>query len=131
MKCRLSLLLKQFFQDVSFLVMVIEMQKLFSLAKLQGRKRRSQHAHSVEEALRIARDHGETEAFIIGGGEIYRQSMPWWDRLYLTRVDAAIEGGDAFFPQIDIDEWEIVSSEPFPPDEKNEFGYTFLKMERR
>jgi len=87
-------------------------------------------AHSVEEALRIARDHGETEAFIIGGGEIYRQSMPFWDRLYLTRVDAAIEGGDAFFPQIDIDEWEIVASQAFPADEKNEFSYTFLRMDR-
>ncbi|NUO03715.1 MAG: dihydrofolate reductase, partial [Saprospiraceae bacterium] len=49
-------------------------------------------AHSVEEALHIARNNGETEAFIIGGGEIYAQSMPYWDRLYLTRVDAAIEG---------------------------------------
>ncbi len=65
-------------------------------------------AHSLEEALAMARDNGETEAFIIGGGEIYRQSIHYWDRLYLTRVDATIEGGDAFFPVIDIDDWEIV-----------------------
>lgn len=86
-------------------------------------------AHSIEEALRIARDNGETEAFIIGGGEIYKQSMRYWDRLYLTRVDAAVEG-DAFFPQIEIDDWEIIASESHKADEKNEYDYTFLTMER-
>lgn len=86
-------------------------------------------AHSIEEALRIARDNGETEAFIIGGGEIYKQSMHYWDRLYLTRVDARVEG-DAFFPQIDIDDWEIIASESHTADEKNEYDYTFLTMER-
>ena len=55
-------------------------------------------APSVEEALSIAFDNGEKEAFIIGGGEIYRQSMPLWGRVYLTRVEMEVQGGEVFFP---------------------------------
>lgn len=53
-------------------------------------------AHSVEEALGIAFENGEEDAFIIGGAMIYELSMPYWDRLYLTRVHAEVEG-DVFF----------------------------------
>jgi dihydrofolate reductase len=86
-------------------------------------------AFSIEEALAIAEENGETEAFIIGGGEIYRQSEPFWDRLYLTEVDLTTEG-DVFFPQIDPEEWRLVSEEFRPKDEKNEFDCTFKVFER-
>lgn len=86
-------------------------------------------AHSVEEALGIAFDHGETEAFIIGGGEIYRQSMDLWDRLYLTEVDLEPEG-DVYFPEIDPEEWYEVWREEHAADAKNEWAYTFRKLER-
>ena len=56
-------------------------------------------AHSIHEALEYAYAQGETEAFIIGGGEIYRQSMDLWDRIYLTEVDLE-PAGDVFFPEI-------------------------------
>ncbi|MDX1666915.1 MAG: type 3 dihydrofolate reductase [Saprospiraceae bacterium] len=85
--------------------------------------------HSVEEALQLARDNGEEEAFIIGGGEIYRQSMVYWQRLYLTEVDCEVKG-DVFFPELEPDRWRLISSEPHPADEKNEFSYTFKVFER-
>ncbi|MBK6932100.1 MAG: dihydrofolate reductase [Saprospirales bacterium] len=86
-------------------------------------------AHSVEEALGLAYDNGETEAFIIGGGAIYRESMELWDRLYLTEVDAAPQG-DVLFPELDPFEWREIWRETHAADEKNEFGYTFRVLER-
>jgi dihydrofolate reductase len=55
-------------------------------------------AHSVEEALGMAFDNGETEAFIIGGGQIYKESIDLWDKLYLTSVETEPEG-DVFRKQ--------------------------------
>ncbi|MFZ2899793.1 MAG: dihydrofolate reductase [Saprospiraceae bacterium] len=87
-------------------------------------------AHSLEEALSMASEFGETETFIIGGGQIYRESMEYLDRIYLTEVDVAVEG-DVFFPELKENEWEVIHSESHPADEKNEFSYTFTTLERR
>ena len=86
---------------------------------------------SIQEALQIAKDNGEEEVFIIGGGEIYRQSIAFCNRVYLTYVDTIIENGEVFFPELPTEEWEEVSSETHQPDEKNEFTYTFKVLERR
>lgn len=86
-------------------------------------------AHSVEEALGLAYDNGETEAFIIGGGEIYSRSSDHWDCLYLTEVDCEPDG-DIFFPDIDWSEWRLLSSDPYPADAKNEHAFTFKVYER-
>lgn len=86
-------------------------------------------AHSIEEALGIAFDNGETEAFIIGGGEIYRESQDLWDKIYLTEVDLEV-AGDVFFPAIDPLEWRETWREAHEPDEKNEWAYTFKVLER-
>ncbi len=85
--------------------------------------------HSVEEALEKAHDNGEEEVFIIGGAEIYKATMPYWDRLYLTEVDADIEG-DTYFPNIDETEWKVVVNDPHQADEKNEYDYTFKILEK-
>ena len=80
--------------------------------------------NSITEGLKTASKNGETEVFIIGGGEIYRQSVGLWDKLYLTVVDLDTEG-DVFFPALDFSEWQLVSEEHHKKDEKNEFDYTF------
>ncbi len=85
--------------------------------------------HSIDEALAMAKAHGETEAFIIGGGEIYRQSQDLWDRLYLTEVETELDG-DVFFPDLETGSWEEVWTESHPADEKNDFPYTFKVLER-
>ena len=87
-------------------------------------------AHSVEEALSMAHRADETEAFIIGGSQIYAASMPFWHRLYLTEVDAEPEG-DTFFPEMDWSEWQLVEETHHEPDERNAFGYTFKVLDRR
>lgn len=86
-------------------------------------------ASSVEEALTVAHDNGEEEAFIIGGGQIYELSQSYWDRLYLTTVHADIEG-DIFFPKIDEEKWKLVSQEAHKADDKNEYDFTFNVLER-
>lgn len=85
--------------------------------------------NSIGEALKIAKKNGETEAFIIGGGEIYNQSVDLWDKLYLTEVDLDTEG-DVFFPEMDLSKWRLVSEERHQKNEKNEFDYIFKIFER-
>ncbi len=86
-------------------------------------------AHSIEEALGLAFDNGEQEAFIIGGGAIYRESMDLWDRVYLTEVDLTVEG-DVFFPELAPGDWRETWREHHEPDAKNEWAYTFRILER-
>ena len=71
------------------------------------------------------------EVFIIGGGELYKQSLDLVDTVYLTIVDADIKDGDAFFPALDPEQWQEVWSEGHRPDKKNELAYRFSRWERR
>ncbi|MEI6454692.1 MAG: dihydrofolate reductase [bacterium] len=85
-------------------------------------------AYSIDDAVRLS-DPGK-ENFIIGGASVYRQFLPLADRLYLTHVYNNFEG-DVFFPVIELSEWEQISREDHPPDEKNDFAYSFLVYNRR
>ncbi|MFT5164819.1 MAG: dihydrofolate reductase [Saprospiraceae bacterium] len=85
---------------------------------------------TVEEALMIARENEESEAFIIGGAQIYDLTKDHWDRLYLTEVDLEVEG-DVLFPELNMDEWTLVSEDPQKADEKNEYDYNFKIYERK
>ena len=85
---------------------------------------------AIEEALQIAKENGETEAFIIGGGQIYRQSTELWDRIYWTEVDLKVNG-DVYFPDIDLVKWAEVSCECHEKDEKNKYNYCFKVLERK
>ncbi|MEI8230208.1 MAG: dihydrofolate reductase [Candidatus Peregrinibacteria bacterium] len=85
---------------------------------------------SIDEALRRALESGEEEAFIIGGGQIYAESLPLADRIYLTRVHASFKG-DVVFPAIDEQEWKEVSAERHEADSENPHAVTFLKYERK
>jgi dihydrofolate reductase len=85
--------------------------------------------HSIAEGLQIAQQNDETEAFIIGGGEIYQQTMHLLDKIYVTQVDLNTEG-DVFFPELNPAEWRLISEENHPKDEKNEWNFTFKIFER-
>lgn len=69
------------------------------------------------------------EVMITGGSEIYKMSLDKASRLYLTEVHTEI-AGDTFFPEFDHDEWREVSREDHSSDEKNEFNYSFVLLER-
>ena len=83
------------------------------------------------EGVEIIRDlpdfvkkHKNEEVFVIGGASIYELALPLADKLYLTEVDAKPKG-DAFFPEFDINKWQLISEEKNQRDEKNEYNYTF------
>ncbi len=80
-----------------------------------------------DAALELAGD--VDEVMIIGGGEVYEQFLPMTDRIYLTRVHAEFDG-DTLFPEINEDEWRIVSSEPLPPNDERPFSISFQTLER-
>jgi len=82
---------------------------------------------SVDEALAVAGD--VDEVMIIGGGEIYRQFLPMTDRVYLTRLEAEIEG-DTRFPELDMEQWQVVSAEEFPAVNDREFAFTIEVLDR-
>ncbi len=82
---------------------------------------------SIEEALEKVKN--EKEAFIIGGGMIYRQFYPLAGKLYLTLVHKSFDA-DTFFPEINYSEWNEISRENFH-DEKNGFDYSNINLERK
>jgi Dihydrofolate reductase len=84
--------------------------------------------HTLAEAIDLVQD-GET-AFIIGGGEIYRQSMDRATDIELTRVHATFEA-DTFFPEIDEEAWELVNEEFHPKDDRHEYSFTYLTYKRK
>lgn len=87
-------------------------------------------AHSVEDAIRLARERGESEVFICGGAEIYTQSIGIADRMYLTFVDAEV-AADTLFPEFDEHEWGEEESFYQPADEKNQYAFTFKLLVRK
>lgn len=72
----------------------------------------------------------DTELMVIGGGEIYRQALPLAQRLYLTWVDASIDGADAWFPQVDFDDWTEVARAHHEADAKHAFAFDWVDYVR-
>lgn len=84
---------------------------------------------SIEEALSIAHDNGEEEAMILGGTEIYNLAMPYLDKIYLTEVEAEVEG-DTYFPVLDEKEWREEIVRKYKADENNDYDFTFKILYR-
>jgi dihydrofolate reductase len=86
---------------------------------------------SVEEGIELARNAGEQELMIIGGGEIYKQALPFTNKIYLTKVHHTFADADTFFPELDMEQWTAVNGEWNMADEKNEFDFEFIVLERK
>lgn len=84
-------------------------------------------AHDMEEALRLA--SSDEQAFIIGGSGVYRQALGVVDRIYMTQVHAQIHG-DVVFPELQLDEWQLVEQSRHSADVQNEYEYSFLVYDR-
>ena len=84
---------------------------------------------TFEEGLKIARDAGESEGFVIGGAEIYQLALPVTDRMYLTRVHTTSQA-DVYFPEFDPGNWLKICEQEFPVDQTNPLGYTFTCLIR-
>jgi dihydrofolate reductase len=86
---------------------------------------------SLEAAVGLARSLGETEAFVIGGGELYRAALPLLDRLYVTEVDCPAPEADVFFPDWDEREWTLESRFFREKDAKNPLDCVFSRWARK
>lgn len=82
---------------------------------------------SFEEAFK-ALDNSE-EAFIIGGANVYKQGLNYADRLYITEVQADVEG-DILFPEFDKSQWKEISREKREKDEENIYDLDFVVYEK-
>ena len=83
---------------------------------------------SLEKAIEVTEN--EAQVYIIGGGEIYRESMEIADKIELTRVHTQVEA-DTFFPEIDHTKWQLVAEEYHPKDDKHVFDFTYLTYLKR
>ena len=94
--------------------------------------------HSLDEALRFAaleqgkhfeEKQEETEVFVIGGGELYKEAISRAQKLYITRVEDSVPDADTFFPEIGP-EWKEISKEEHAPDEANAFPFAFFTYKK-
>jgi dihydrofolate reductase len=135
----------QFFKKTTWAMPVIMGRKTFeslSGKPLQGRlnivitRQRNWQpegvtvVHSLRDALFVAESADYKEVFVAGGGEIYKEALPKADKVYLTRVQTAPEA-DTFFPELEPDEWQLLSDETFPMNEKHAYPYSFQLWARR
>jgi dihydrofolate reductase len=82
---------------------------------------------SLKEALEKAKD--DSEAFIFGGGEIFKEGLPMVNKIYMTKIHESFIG-DTFFPDLNKGEWKETLREEHQPDEKNQYRYSFINLER-
>jgi dihydrofolate reductase len=82
---------------------------------------------SINEAFEQA--PRSEEVFVIGGAEIFQQTLDRADRLYLTEIDAVVDG-DVYFPEYDKSRWKEVSRVHHPADERHAYAFDFVLYER-
>ncbi len=81
--------------------------------------------NSLEQAIEKAKMKDETEAFIIGGGEIYQLGLDLADTIYLTEINGSFEG-DTHFPEFDKTIWQETSRQHHPADDRHQFSFDFV-----
>lgn len=90
--------------------------------------------HDLDAAIAAARrqclEDGVDEAFVTGGADLYALAMPLADRLYVTEIDAVLEG-DTFFPEVDWSRWRLVQSQSHPADASHAYPFVISLFERR
>lgn len=86
--------------------------------------------HSIESFLDLVNEEDQKEWFVIGGAEVYRQLLPYADRLYITEIHKEF-AGDTYFPTFRSEEWEERSREKNKKDEKNPYDYDFVTYEKK
>jgi dihydrofolate reductase len=83
-----------------------------------------------EDALDFANDNAATELLVIGGAELYALALPLADRLYLTRIEAYVDG-DTFFPEIDANQFDLKSQNRMAKDTHNSHDFVIQVLYRK
>lgn len=86
----------------------------------------------VSQSLRhaIQKAENDSQPFIIGGGDIYQQALPYADRIELTLIHTEVKG-DTFFPDFSEKDWALVHQEHHPADERHAYAFDFLRYDRK
>ncbi len=84
---------------------------------------------SVNDALEFAKQQNQETVYVLGGGEIYKETISIANELVITHVNAVFEDADAFFPEITAD-WKMISEEFYKSDEKNKFDFTITVYQK-
>ena len=84
--------------------------------------------NSLKAAIALLKD--APEIFVIGGGMLYKEALPLADRLYLTIIQAEIEG-DTSFPAYDLNAYRVIAESFYPKDEKNAYDLRFVTLEKK
>jgi len=87
-------------------------------------------AHSLEEAIRLAKERSENETFVIGGGKIFEAAIKFADRIYLTMVHTRLDC-DVFFPRYEADDWMTCVKVFQEADDVNQYSSTFKIIKRK
>ena len=85
--------------------------------------------HSLEEAIAYAQDQGETEAFVIGGAELYQKALTLAQKMYLTHIEGKFEG-DTYFPPWNPVEWREIQRDVHEIDEKHAYRFSICTYQR-
>lgn len=134
----------QFFKEVTLNHTIIMGRKTFESFKKPLPKRRNviltsdqtyqqdgcDVIHSIDTILAWNKANPETEYFVIGGGTIFEQVLPYADRMYMTYIDDTFEG-DTYFPSYKEEDWSITSKTQGIKDEKNQHDYYFIQYDRK
>lgn len=88
--------------------------------------------NSIDDALKVCQEgvEGNDEVFLIGGAELYRQTLGRCNRIYATEIQRDFDG-DAFFPRIDMEEWQEISREKHFSEEADAFDYHFVTFDHK
>lgn len=90
-----------------------------------------EHYSTLEEIIDLERGLGTKELMIIGGGALYAYAISLCDRIYLTKVNASFDGADTFFPAMFEEEWTLHYHEKHGIDDKHEYEFEFLILDRK
>ena len=85
---------------------------------------------SLADALKKAKETDDNEIFIIGGAQIFEQSLHLTDKIYLTEIHKEFDG-DVFFPKVEASQWKEVERRKGIVDEKNKFAHDFITLIRK
>ena len=87
--------------------------------------------YSFDEAFAEAEATGKDKCFIMGGASVYRAALPLMDRLYITHVHTEVKEADAFFPEIDPEIWQRVSTSETHVDPETGYEFEFVVYEKK
>jgi dihydrofolate reductase len=86
---------------------------------------------NAEEGIQFAKDNGEDELMILGGGEIYKQLLNKTNKVYLTRVYHSFPDADTFFPELNENDWKVICAEKHSADDRHKYDFEFIELERK